>query len=171
MGELLSGEELDAWRQRRDELQDAGVPEALASTVAAAPSLYAGLGIIQAARVTNEKPQRVAEVFYEIGSRLELPWMSQQVTQLGVRDAWQVQARETFRDDIDRQQLALTTSVLKLEAGSRDTQERVDQWLEQHADLHRRWCRLIDEVRSGSEGGFALFASRCTRTGGSCRKR
>ncbi|MGP9678500.1 NAD-glutamate dehydrogenase [Halomonas sp. AOP27-A1-41] len=158
MGELLSGEELDAWRQRRDELQDAGVPEALASTVAAAPSLYAGLGIIQAARVTNEKPQRVAEVFYEIGSRLELPWMSQQVTQLGVRDAWQVQARETFRDDIDRQQLALTTSVLKLEAGSRDTQERVDQWLEQHADLHRRWCRLIDEVRSGSEGGFALFA-------------
>ncbi|SDN59479.1 NAD-glutamate dehydrogenase [Vreelandella arcis] len=158
IGELLSGEELAAWRQRYDELQEAGVPEALASTVAAAPSLYAGLGIIQAARATNEKPQRVAEVFYEIGSRLELPWMIQRVTQLEVRDAWQAQARETFRDDIDRQQLALTTSVLKLEAGSRDTQERVAQWLELHADLHRRWCRLIDEVRGGSDGGFALFA-------------
>ncbi|MDR5876435.1 NAD-glutamate dehydrogenase [Halomonas sp. CUBES01] len=156
--ELLSGEELAAWQQRFEELQQAGVPDHLASTVAAAPSLYAGLGIIQAARSTNEKPQRVAEVFYEIGSRLELPWMIQQVTQLEVRDAWQAQARETFRDDIDRQQLALTTSVLKLEAGSRDTQERVAQWLEQHADLHRRWCRLIDEVRGGSEGGFALFA-------------
>ncbi|MCC5901100.1 MAG: NAD-glutamate dehydrogenase [Halomonas sp.] len=158
IGELLSGEEQAAWRKRYDELQEAGVPEALASTVAAAPSLYAGLGIIQAARITNEKPQRVAEVFYEIGSRLELPWMIQQVTHLEVRDAWQAQARETFRDDIDRQQLALTTSVLKLEAGSRDTQERVAQWLEQHAELHRRWCRLIDEVRGGSEGGFALFA-------------
>lgn len=158
IGELLSGEELDAWQQRYEELQSAGVPDALASTVAAAPSLYAGLGIIQAARATDEKPQRVAEVFYEIGSCLELPWMIQQVTQLEVRDAWQAQARETFRDDIDRQQLALTTSVLKLEAGSRDTQERVAQWLEQHSDLHRRWCRLIDEVRGGSEGGFALFA-------------
>lgn len=158
IGELLSGEEQAAWHKRCDELQEAGVPEALASTVAAAPSLYAGLGIIQAARITNEKPQRVAEVFYEIGSRLELPWMIQQVTHLEVRDAWQAQARETFRDDIDRQQLALTTSVLKLEAGSRDTQERVAQWLEQHAELHRRWCRLIDEVRGGSEGGFALFA-------------
>lgn len=158
MGDLLSGEELEAWTQRRDELQQAGVPEALAATVAAAPSLYAGLGIIQTARATNEKPQRVAEVFYEIGSRLELPWMIQQVTQLEVRDGWQVQARETFRDDIDRQQLALTTSVLKLEAGSRDTQERVDQWLEQHQQLHRRWCHLINEVRGGSEGGFALFA-------------
>ena len=158
IGELLSGEEQVAWRKRCDELQAAGVPEALAATVAAAPSLYAGLGIIQAARITNEKPQRVAEVFYEIGSRLELPWMIQQVTHLEVRDSWQAQARETFRDDIDRQQLALTTSVLKLEAGSRDTQERVAQWLEQHAELHRRWCRLIDEVRGGSEGGFALFA-------------
>ena len=158
IGELLSGEEQAAWRKRCDELQAAGVPEALAATVAAAPSLYAGLGIIQAARITNEKPQRVAEVFYEIGSRLELPWMIQQVTHLEVRDSWQAQARETFRDDIDRQQLALTTSVLKLEAGSRDTQERVAQWLEQHAELHRRWCRLIDEVRGGSEGGFALFA-------------
>ncbi|MCO7246662.1 NAD-glutamate dehydrogenase [Halomonas sp. Mc5H-6] len=158
IGELLSGEEQAAWQQRYAELQSAGVPDTLASTVAAAPSLYAGLGIIQAARATNEKPQRVAEVFYEIGSRLELPWMIQQVTQLEVRDAWQAQARETFRDDIDRQQLALTTSVLKLEAGSRDTQERVAQWLDQHADLHRRWCRLIDEVRGGSEGGFALFA-------------
>lgn len=158
IGELLSGEEQTVWSQRRDELIEAGVPDTLASTVAATPSLYAGLGIIQAARITNEKPQRVAEVFYEIGSRLELPWMIQQVTQLEVRDAWQAQARETFRDDIDRQQLAVTTSVLKLEAGSRDTQERVAQWLEQHADLHRRWCRLIDEVRGGSEGGFALFA-------------
>ncbi|MCW4148598.1 NAD-glutamate dehydrogenase [Halomonas sp. 18H] len=158
IGELLSGEEQAAWQQRYAELQSAGVPDALASTVAAAPSLYAGLGIIQAARATNEKPQRVAEVYYEIGSRLELPWMIQQVTQLDVRDAWQAQARETFRDDIDRQQLALTTSVLKLEAGSRETQERVAQWLEQHAGLHNRWCRLIDEVRSGSEGGFALFA-------------
>jgi len=158
IGELLSGEELASWQKRREELLEAGVPDSLASSVAAAPSLYAGLGIILAARTTNEKPQRVAEVFYEVGSRLELPWMIQKVTQLDVRDTWQAQARETFRDDIDRQQLALTTSVLKLETGAQDVDERVSQWLDQHAELHRRWCRLIEEVRSGSESGFALFA-------------
>ncbi|MWJ29385.1 NAD-glutamate dehydrogenase [Halomonas sp. ZH2S] len=158
IGELLRGEEQARWEQRRDQLLGAGAPATLAASVAAAPSLYAGLGIIQTARQTNEKPQRVAEVFYEIGSRLELPWMIQQVTELDVRDSWQAQARETFRDDIDRQQLALTSSVLKLEAGNRDTQERVAQWLALHAHLHQRWCRLIEEVRSGNEGGFALFA-------------
>jgi glutamate dehydrogenase len=157
IGELLSGEELEAWERRRDELVEAGVPETLAVNVAAAPSLYAGLGIIQAARHADEAPQCVAEVFYEIGSRLELPWMIQQVSQLEARDAWQAQARETFRDDIDRQQLALTTSVLTLEAASSSAEEKVAQWLEQNVELHSRWCRLINEVRSGSESGFALF--------------
>ncbi|MDN6179815.1 MAG: NAD-glutamate dehydrogenase [Halomonas subglaciescola] len=162
IGELLSGEELEAWEQRRDELVEAGVPETLAVNVAAAPSLYAGLGIIQAARHTDEKPQRVAEVFYEVGSRLELPWMIQQVVQLEARDAWQAQARETFCDDIDRQQLALTTGVLRLatqgSSAAGSAEEQVAQWLEQNAELHHRWCRLIDEVRSGSESSFALFA-------------
>ncbi|MGM0985506.1 MAG: NAD-glutamate dehydrogenase [Pseudomonadota bacterium] len=158
IGKRLRGEEHAAWEARRNELMEAGVPEALAATVAAAGSLYAALGIIQAARQTNEKPQRVAEVYYEIGDRLELPWMIQQITDLRVRDSWQAQARETFRDDIDRQQLALTTSVLGMEDGPRDATERVEQWLSLHQGMHGRWCRLLEEVRSGSHGGFPLFA-------------
>ncbi|MDZ7852258.1 MAG: NAD-glutamate dehydrogenase [Halomonas sp.] len=157
IGERLRGEEFNAWEVRRNELTEAGLPEALAATVAAAGSLYAALGIIQTARQTNEDPQRVAEVYYEIGDRLELPWMVQQITDLKVRDSWQAQARETFRDDIDRQQLALTTSVLGMEDGSSDSTERVEQWLSLHHGMHQRWCRLLEEVSSGSHGGFPLF--------------
>lgn len=83
--------------------------------------------------------------------------MIQQVNRLEARDAWQAQARETFRDDIDRQQLALTTGVLTLEESSGSAEDKVARWLEQHAELHDRWCRLISEVRSGNEPGFALF--------------
>ena len=158
IGKRLRGEEHEAWTARRQTLTEAGVPDALASTVAAAGSLYAALGIIQTARQTNEKPQRVAEVYYEIGDRLELPWITQQITSLKVRDSWQAQARETFRDDIDRQQLALTVSVLGMEDGPRDCTERVDQWLSRHHAMHKRWCRLLEEVSSGSHGGFPLFA-------------
>ena len=84
--------------------------------------------------------------------------MSQQITALKVRDSWQAQARETFRDDLDRQQLALTNSVLGMEGGSKDTSERVEQWVSLHQGMHRRWCRLLEEVSSGSHGGFPLFA-------------
>ncbi|MCE8025051.1 NAD-glutamate dehydrogenase [Billgrantia aerodenitrificans] len=158
IGELLRGEERERWEHKRGELLEAGVPEELAATVAASGSLYGALGIIQAARQADEKPQRVAEVFFEIGNRLELPWMIQQVSNLNVRDSWQAQARETFRDDIDRQQLALTVSVLKTDDG-REPDERVDNWLATHASLHERWCRLIAEVRGGgSQSSFPLFA-------------
>ena len=65
---------------------------------------------------------------------------------------------ETFRDDIERQQMALTASVMKMESGARDTAGRVDQWLKHHESMHKRWCRLINEVDSGAQGGFPLFA-------------
>jgi glutamate dehydrogenase len=158
IGKRLRGEELEGWETRRAQLVEAGVPEALAGTVAAAASHYAGLGIIQAARQSNEKPQKVAEVYSEIGDRLELQWLVGQITALKVRDSWQAQARDTFRDDVDRQQLALTVSVMQMEAGARDASERVDQWLELNAGMHRRWCKLLEQVGSGSQGGFPLFA-------------
>ncbi|SHF02949.1 glutamate dehydrogenase (NAD) [Modicisalibacter ilicicola DSM 19980] len=158
MGKRLRGDDLKAWKKRCDELEKAGVPKALAEAVAATSNLYAGLGIIGAARQTDEKIQRVADVYYELGQRLELPWMTEQVNALEVRDTWQTQAREAFRDDLDRQQLALTVNVLNMEDAPKEAEPRVDQWLKQNSDLHDRWCKLIGEVRSGTQGGFALFA-------------
>ncbi|MDI5987000.1 NAD-glutamate dehydrogenase [Halomonas sp. M4R5S39] len=158
IGKRLRGEEHEAWEARRKELVEAGVPAALAATVAATSNLYTALGIIQAARQTGEKPQRVAEAFYEIGDRLELPWLIQKITDLQVRDTWQAKARETFRDDVDRQQLALSVSVLGMEGGPRNPVERVDRWLQLHDTMHGRWCRLLEQVGSGSQGGFPLFA-------------
>lgn len=157
IGELLGGEEGEYWEQQRSELLTAGVPEKLAATVAASDSLYATLGIIEAARQADEKPQVVAEVFFELGNRLELPWMLQQVGRLEVSDNWQAQAQEAFRDDIERQQLALTVSVLMAAAGH-SPGERVDAWLTAHTSLYERWCRLVSEVRGGNQASFPLFA-------------
>lgn len=158
IGNRLKGEERDTWITRRDELVEAGVPEAQAAVVAAAPSLYAGLGIIQAARASGEKIQRVAEVYYAIGQRLELPWMMQQINSLEVRDGWEAQARETFRDDLDRQQLALTVKVLGMSEAPREVELRVERWQEQHAPLFERWNALRAEISTGSQVGFPLVA-------------
>jgi glutamate dehydrogenase len=157
IGKRLRGEDAERWVTRCDELIGAGVPKALASTLAASSSLYLALGIIQVASQTGSKPQRVAEVFYEIGACLELPWIIQQVTQLEVRDSWQARARESFRDDTERLQLALTASVLDMPDGPQDATERTQLWLSMHATMHERWRRLLGEVR-GTQGDFPLFA-------------
>ncbi|GGY05451.1 NAD-specific glutamate dehydrogenase [Litchfieldella qijiaojingensis] len=158
LGKRLRGDEREAWDARRDQLTAAGVPEALASAVASTNSLYAGLGIIEAAKQSDEKIQRVAEVFYEVGHRLELPGVIERINLLEVRDSWQAQARETFRDDLDRQQLALTVGVLKLDDAPREVEARVEHWIERHSVLYRRWCGLLSELRSGTQGSYPLFA-------------
>jgi glutamate dehydrogenase len=158
IGNRLNGDERDAWAKRHDALVEAKVPEALASIVAAASSLYAGLGIIRAARTSGEKIQRVAETYYTIGQRLELPWVMQQINSLEVRDSWQAQARETFRDDLDRQQLALTVKVLGMTDAPREVEPRVEHWQEQHSPLFERWNALLAEIGTGSPISFPLVA-------------
>jgi len=158
IGNRLNGDERDAWAQRREMLVAAKVPEALASIVAAAPSLFAGLGIIRAARASGEKIQRVAETYYVIGQRLELPWVRQQINSLEVRDSWQAQARETFRDDLDRQQLALTVKVLGMSDAPIEIEPRVERWQEQHSPLFERWNALLAEIGTGAPISFPLVA-------------
>ncbi|WP_110655704.1 NAD-glutamate dehydrogenase [Salinicola halimionae] len=158
IGNRLNGGERDAWAKRCEALVEAKVPEALASIVAAAPSLYAGLGIIRAARTSGEKIQRVAETYYTIGQCLELPWMMQQINSLEVRDSWQAQARETFRDDLDRQQLALTVRVLGMSDAPREVEPRVERWQEQQSPLFERWNALLAEIGTGSPISFPLVA-------------
>ncbi|WP_110687931.1 NAD-glutamate dehydrogenase [Salinicola aestuarinus] len=158
VGNRLQGDEREAWIERRDALIEAGVPQATAAVVAAAPSLYAGLGIIQAARASGEKLQRVAEVYYTVGERLDLPWMMQQLNGLEVRDGWQAQARETFRDDLDRQQLALTVKVLGMSEAPREVEKRVERWEQQNAVLFERWNALLAEINTGTQVSFALAA-------------
>ncbi|WP_404325308.1 NAD-glutamate dehydrogenase [Cobetia sp. UIB-001] len=158
IGERLKGEARENWEARRDSYVEAGVPEALASTIAATSSLYAGLGIIEAAKATGEKINRVAEAFYGIGHRLELPWVGDKINGLEVQDSWQAQARESFRDDLDRQQLALTVSVLKQDNAPREIDERVDSWMASHESLVSRWCSLLGEMKGGAQLSFPLFA-------------
>nr|WP_297460217.1 NAD-glutamate dehydrogenase [uncultured Halomonas sp.] len=158
IGKRLRGDELAAWQERRDELVAANVPKSLANVIAGTSNLFAGLGIIEAAKQTDEKIQRVADIYYEIGHRLELPWMSEQVNALVVRDTWQAQARETFRDDLDRQQLSLSVNVLRMDDAPREVEPRVEHWLQRHSALYERWSGLLDEVRAGTQGGFPLFA-------------
>lgn len=158
LGKRLRGDEREAWELRRSEFTTAGVPDDLASTVAATQSLYAGLSIIEAAKQADEKIQRVAEVFYEVGHRFELPWLFEQLDVLKVNDRWQAQARETFRDDIDRQQLALTVAVLNMQGAPQKAEARVAEWVERQEGLFQHWCGLLEEVRSGSQAGYPLFA-------------
>ncbi len=156
IGERLRGEAQRQCLALRDRYVEAGAPAPLAERVAATESLYAGLGIIDTAQLTEVSLERVADTYYLIGERLSLPWMLEQVNRLEVNDSWQTIAREALRDDLDRQQLMLAASVLRGEE-CQDVDSCVEQWMEQHKAPVKRWCALLEEVHSSDELSYALF--------------
>ncbi|WP_191488297.1 NAD-glutamate dehydrogenase [Pseudomonas sp. FEN] len=158
LDELLEGPTRDVWQARYQAYVQAGVPELLARMVAGTTHLYTLLPIIEAADVTGHDAAEVAKAYFAVGSALDLTWYSQQISDLRVTNNWQAQARETFRDDVDWQQRAITISVLKLADAPQDMEARVALWLERNASMAERWRSMLVEIRAAVGTDYAMYA-------------
>ncbi|WP_248797365.1 NAD-glutamate dehydrogenase [Pseudomonas sp. MWU13-2105] len=158
LDELLEGPTREVWQKRYQAYVQAGVPELLARMVAGTTHLYTLLPIIEAADVSGHDAAEVAKAYFAVGSELDLTWYSQQISDLRVSNNWQAQARETFRDDVDWQQRAITISVLKLADAPQDMEARVALWLERNASMAERWRSMLVEIRAASGTDYAMYA-------------
>ncbi|WP_248805126.1 NAD-glutamate dehydrogenase [Pseudomonas sp. MWU13-2100] len=158
LDELLEGPTREVWQARYQAYVQAGVPELLARMVAGTTHLYTLLPIIEAADVTGHDAAEVAKAYFAVGSALDMTWYSQQISDLRVTNNWQAQARETFRDDVDWQQRAITISVLKLADAPQDMEARVALWLERNASMAERWRSMLVEIRAASGTDYAMYA-------------
>jgi len=156
--DLLSGVPQENWQQKYDHYVAAGVSEGLAARVAGASNLYAGLAIIEAADQTEKSLQRVTEVFFAVGEKMELDWFASRIVKLQVSSHWHALARESYRDDLDWQQRALTVGVLQLGAENQSAEEAIELWIEQHRVLVERWKTMVTELRSAGAGDFAMVS-------------
>lgn len=160
---LLNGEPLERWQQKHNDLVGAGVPTELATVVAGADSLYALLGVIQAAEETNQPLEKVAQIHFGLGDRLQLHWFDHQVKELETTNHWETMARDGFREDLTRHQQAITVSVLSadVEDAEADTDESgealVSRWFESNEVLLNRWQRLLHDIRNSAQQDFAIY--------------
>ena len=154
----LKGSTKQAWQDKYDGLVEQGVPKELASMVAAANHLYAALGIIEAQGSTGKSLNNVANVYYALGSRLELTWFGQQINKLTPLTHWQALAREAFREDLDWQQRALTVGLLNLSSAPRDIEKRIDLWVEQHQGLISRWQQTLTDFKAAEDAEFPMYS-------------
>jgi glutamate dehydrogenase len=157
IAQRLQGEPLQDWQQRSSALVDAGVPESLAAKVASADSLYALLGVIEAAAQTGQALERVAAVYFDLAQRLELHWFDQQVRAIEVGNHWQSMARDGLREDLNTQMRVLTVNVLEEGDDSADPAALVEGWLERQASLLGRWQQMLNELRASSGNDSAIF--------------
>jgi glutamate dehydrogenase len=109
---ILTGRDNEALEQRVKGYHAAGVPDELATTVAALPPAYAALGIVQTAARSGIDVLKVAELHFTLGQRLGLDRLLARIIELPRDDRWQTMARAALRDDLHAVHAQLTSEVL-----------------------------------------------------------
>ena len=156
--EYLTGYAREYWESRRIKLYESGVPDELAELVAISPNLLSVLAIIEAADITGQPINNVAEVYFKLGENLDLNWFGNEINKLRVEDHWQGLSRESFREDLEWQQRSLTISVFNnFNESGLSAEERIEMWQERHNVFVKRWINMVTELKAGHGSKFAMY--------------
>jgi glutamate dehydrogenase len=146
--ELLGPSDLDPLTSRANELQAAGVPDALALRVASLGPMAATFDIVEVARETDWDVEAVAAIHFHLGSRLQLHWLRDAIVALPRDDRWRALARAALRDDLYGLHRALTADVVRSAPAAGDAEECVERWVA-GAPAAERCLATLADIRVG----------------------
>ncbi len=135
VGELLAedlrGDDRDAADATSRDLQDQGVPTALAERLAHLPWLITALDVVTVVGddEIGEAIPSVTEMYFALADRLHLDWLREQVAALPRNTRWETLARDALREDFFAQHSALTAEVLRTTDGDSDVDGRIEAWV------------------------------------------
>lgn len=134
------------------------VPQDVASTVANMSTLFSTLDIAQIAQAEEKTVALVAETYFKLGARVELHWFLEQISAQPVTNHWQALARAAFREELDWQQRALTSVVLRTCSATCNAQSVISQWIDTNQALLERWFHMLADFKTSQSHEFAKFS-------------
>jgi glutamate dehydrogenase len=134
------------------------VPQAVAAVVANMSTLFSALDIAQIAQAEDKSVALVAETYFKLGARVELHWFLEQISAQPVANHWQALARAAFREELDWQQRALSSVVLRTCSATCDAQSVISQWIEINQGLLERWFHMLADFKTSQSHEFAKFS-------------
>jgi glutamate dehydrogenase len=153
---VLSATARAAMGAARSRLIEQHVPEQLAARIASLDTMHCALDLVEVATAGRVTIGYAAKAYFELGERIGLTWIKEQIEGLGVEGQWQAAARRTMRDDLYALQRKITAAVLKCRG--RDATARVDQWSSRHATSLEALKRIVVDLRTGSAPDFATLS-------------
>ena len=135
-----------------------GTPAALAARVVALDMLYAALDILEEAAVAERPVENVARVYFDLGTRLGLPWVRERIAVLPAEEHWQMLARAAMEDDLSSLQRTLTGEVLA--GGTRTTGPAalINAWVDGNRRAVERAGRILAELRGVAVPDAAMLS-------------
>ncbi|MGL5360425.1 MAG: NAD-glutamate dehydrogenase, partial [Shewanella sp.] len=141
-----------------DALIKENVPQQVASVVANMSTLFSALDIAQIAQADGKSVPLVAKTYFKLGARIELHWFLEQISAQPVANHWQALARAAFREELDWQQRALSSVVLRTCSETCDAQSVISKWLELNQGLLERWFHMLADFKTSQNHEFAKFS-------------
>jgi glutamate dehydrogenase len=139
---LLGASDVEPLMVQAEELEQAGVPPALAQRVAGLGTMFSTFDIVEVADETGLEVEEVARVHFRLADRLDLHWLRDRIVELPRDDRWRALARAALRDDLYSLHRSLTAEVL------RQPDRDPDAWIE-HNPAAERCMQTLAEIRVG----------------------
>ena len=102
------------------------------------------------------KVSYAAKAYFDIGERIGLTWIKDQIETLPAEGHWQAVARSTLSDNLYELQRKITAAVLACRGAN--PAARVDQWLQGHAAGIDSLKRIVVDLRTGAAPDFATLS-------------
>jgi len=162
----LTGEDLAWFESVHRELSAAGVPDELATRIAGLSSAFPTLDIVGVADRSDTGVMEVAELYYDLGDRLQISHLLDRVIDLPRTDRWSSMARAAIREDLFAAHAALTADVLAAGPAGSSPEERYSAWAELNGTLLSRARTTLDDIRGSDhyELSSLSVAMRVIRT-------
>ncbi|HEX3912885.1 MAG TPA: NAD-glutamate dehydrogenase [Steroidobacteraceae bacterium] len=140
----------------RSQLVEQHVPEQLAARIASLEELHCALDLVEVTMAARVKIGYAARAYFDLGERIGLTWIKEQIDALAAEGHWQAVARGTLRDNLYSLQAQITLAVLRCKG--RDPAARVEQWLSRHSAPVDSLKRVVVDLRTGSPPDFATIS-------------
>jgi glutamate dehydrogenase len=140
----------------RSHLIEQHVPEQLATRIASLEALHCALDLVEVARAAHLGIGYAAKVYFDLGERIGLTWVKEQIESLAADGHWQGVARGTLRDNLYELQRKITGAVTACKG--RDAGARVGEWIARHSASVEALKRVVVDLRTGSPPDFATLS-------------
>ncbi len=145
---VLDGVDRVAFDARVAELEESGVPIALARRVAGMPSQLSVFDIVEVERATKRELGVVMSTHFSLGSRLELNWLRDRIIELPRANRWQALARAALRDDLYSLHRLLTREVLETGGRHADSDEAIEAWSHRNGAALERCLSMLADIKA-----------------------
>ncbi len=135
-----------------------GVSGELATRVVTLDQLYSTLDIVEVAAATKRPAELVAEVYFALSTRLDLPWLREMIAGLPGDKHWQMLAKAAMHDDLSGLQRTIASEVL---SGGVDITARdglLATWQERNRRAIERAQQLLVELRAAPAADAAMLS-------------